>query len=401
VRVVVHDFPGHPFQVELSRELASRGHEVVHLYSAGTKSPRGQLVGLPEDPPTFAVSAVGEGMRIPRGRIIRRLAAERAYAGALSRVLSSIGPEVVLSSNASPILQHRMQRESTRRGWRSIWWVQDVYSVAARRILGRRSAVLGRVAGRLLEGLEARLAGSADHVVVISEDFLNVPSLSAIPEARRSVIHNWAPLESLPVRPRMNAWREQAGLGDDFVFLYAGTLGFKHDPSMLLALAREFTGRAVVVVASEGWAADQLARDATEAGVANLRILPFQPFETLPEMLGTGDVLLTLLEADAGSFAVPSKVLTSLCAGRPILMAAPPENLASRTVVEAGAGLVVRPGDPAAFVMAAEELFRDPALRERLGRSGRTYAEQHFEIRRIGDRFEEIVGQVTVGSPRP
>jgi len=30
MRIGIHDFSGHPFQVQLSRELASRGHEVVH-----------------------------------------------------------------------------------------------------------------------------------------------------------------------------------------------------------------------------------------------------------------------------------------------------------------------------------------------------------------------------------
>jgi hypothetical protein len=31
LRVVVHDYVGHPFQVHLSRELARRGMDVLHL----------------------------------------------------------------------------------------------------------------------------------------------------------------------------------------------------------------------------------------------------------------------------------------------------------------------------------------------------------------------------------
>jgi hypothetical protein len=34
MRVVVHDYAGHPFQVELSRALAARGQDVFHLYRA-------------------------------------------------------------------------------------------------------------------------------------------------------------------------------------------------------------------------------------------------------------------------------------------------------------------------------------------------------------------------------
>ena len=40
-------------------------------------------------------------------------------------------------------------------------------------------------------------------------------------------------------------------------------------------------------------------------------------------MLASADVLVALLETDAGAFSVPSKVLTSLSAGRPILAAIP------------------------------------------------------------------------------
>ena len=34
MHIQVHDFSGHPFQAELSRELATRGHSVDHVYSA-------------------------------------------------------------------------------------------------------------------------------------------------------------------------------------------------------------------------------------------------------------------------------------------------------------------------------------------------------------------------------
>jgi hypothetical protein len=33
MRVNLHDFTGHPFQVQLARALAARGHDVLHLYA--------------------------------------------------------------------------------------------------------------------------------------------------------------------------------------------------------------------------------------------------------------------------------------------------------------------------------------------------------------------------------
>ena len=43
MRILVHDYSGHPFQVELSRELARRGHEVTHSYCEAYVSGKGHL----------------------------------------------------------------------------------------------------------------------------------------------------------------------------------------------------------------------------------------------------------------------------------------------------------------------------------------------------------------------
>ena len=48
MRIVVNDYSGHPFQIELSRELARRGHKVLHLYSAEFQTPKGDLIRKPE-----------------------------------------------------------------------------------------------------------------------------------------------------------------------------------------------------------------------------------------------------------------------------------------------------------------------------------------------------------------
>jgi glycosyltransferase involved in cell wall biosynthesis len=83
-------------------------------------------------------------------------------------------------------------------------------------------------------------------------------------------------------------------------------------------------------------------------------------------------------------------VLSYLCAGRPILLSAPSDNLAAKTVLSAGAGIVVRPGDTDRFLEAAQQLRRTATLREQLGISGRRYANSKFDVSVISRRFEEI-----------
>ena len=47
---IIHDFAGHPFQAELSRELAARGHDVEHAYATQYASGKGKLERLDGDP---------------------------------------------------------------------------------------------------------------------------------------------------------------------------------------------------------------------------------------------------------------------------------------------------------------------------------------------------------------
>lgn len=47
MRILICDYSGHPFQVELSRGLAARGHAVLHLHFADFQTPKGNLRVLP------------------------------------------------------------------------------------------------------------------------------------------------------------------------------------------------------------------------------------------------------------------------------------------------------------------------------------------------------------------
>ena len=107
-------------------------------------------------------------------------------------------------------------------------------------------------------------------------------------------------------------------------------------------------------------------------------------------MLASADVLLAILEADAGAYSVPGKILSYLCSGRPVLGAIPKENLAARIITGSGAGIVVDPNSTEDFVRGAVALLGDPGLRRDLGVRARQHAENHFNIETITDKFERV-----------
>ncbi|GIV57346.1 MAG: glycosyltransferase WbuB [Rhodothermaceae bacterium] len=394
MRILVHDYAGHPFQVQLSRALARRGHDVLHAYCGSLpNTAHGIMHRLDEDPPTFDVEAVRLPATLDKYRYVRRWRQEVDYGRRIAGVVARFRPDVVLSGNTPLDAQRRLLDACRRRGTRFVFWVQDLLGEAAHRVLRRKLPLAGDLVGRYYVRLEGRLLRQSDAAVVITDDFVPLLARRGVPADRLHVIENWAPLEKTPVRPKDNAWSRAHGLADRRVLLYSGNLGMKHDPGLLVHLARHFRDApdVRVVVVSEGLGADWLREQQAAHGLDNLLLLGFQPFERLPDVLGAADVLLALLEPDAGVFSVPSKVLTYLCAARPVLLAVPPENLAARIVAREEAGRVVAPGDADAFLRAAEALLADGDLRARLGRNARAYAERTFDLERITDAFERVL----------
>lgn len=392
MRIVIHDCACHPFQLQLARSLAARGHDVLVLYGAEFQSPRGPLSGRPTDA-RLSIEGVTIGEPIQKYDFFKRFLQERKYGKKAAAAAAAFRPDAVLSSNTFLEAQRDLLRMARHEGATFHFWLQDIIGIGASRILGAKYGVAGRVIASRFARLERRLLQESDSVIAISEDFRPLLRELRVAEHRVNVIENWQPLDDITPRPRDNGWARTHGLVGRFVFLYSGTLGLKHDPELLVELARSFKDRpdVSVVVVSEGIGADHLRQRKAELALDTLVLLPFQAFDALPESLGSGDVLVAILEPDAGVFSVPSKVLTYLCAGRPVLVSVPPENLAARTVRQAAAGKVVAPSDRMGFVGAAQALERDRETAARMGKAGRAYAEKAFDIAAIADRFENIL----------
>ena len=393
MNILVHDYAGHAFTLQLARQLAHRGHNVLYAYCGSVHAPQGDLQRLPDDAESLQVQSVALDRMIPKRNFIRRFTMEREYGKRLVRACKPFAPEVVLSANTPSITQNRLARWCKHDGVRLVSWVQDIYGLAAQKLLRKKIPVLGNLIGKYFISLDKASARMSSDIVVIAKEFCEVFDQWSIPRSKMHVVHNWSPLQVLPAQARENSWAKEQALGTHTRFIYSGTLAMKHNPKLLLQLAKALQSESLgeVLVVSEGEDVDWLAEQAKAEGVANLKCLGFQPFNALPQVLGSADVLVAVLEADAGVFSVPSKVLSYLCAGRALLLAVPEENLIAAIVRESKAGRVVGPKDIEGFCQAGIELAKDVALRENCGKSARAYAEEEFGLERITNEFETIL----------
>jgi colanic acid biosynthesis glycosyl transferase WcaI len=389
-RILVHDYSGHPFQAQLSRSLARRGYDVLHLYSASFQTPKGDLVAKLDDPPGLRIIGLSLAEPFHKDSFLKRRSQEIAFGRLVADEIRVFRPDVVLSSNAPLDTQAVIYKASRACRAKFIFWLQDIYSQAIGRIVPKTFPLIGGAVARRYHRLEFRLLRSSDHIVAITDDFVPILRRNGTTADRVSVIENWAPLNEMtaippqPSKPQVGNNRVRA--------VYAGTLGYKHNPDILLAAAKALSVE--IDVFSQGAVAESLARKAAAEGISNLRVRAWVSFADLPAVLGDADILIAIIEDDAGTFSVPSKVLTYFCCGRPVLASVPRGNLARRIVEREHAGLASDPASIEQFLDNFRRLAGDAGLRDTLGARGRAYAQAHFAIEPITDRFEAIFAGV-------
>src|SRR5690606_18205645 len=180
------------------------------------------------------------------------------------------------------------------------------------------------------------------------------------------VIHNG--FEPRRIEPRLPKWEARKRLGlplDRKVVVYSGRVNEKKGLDVVLDLARARPEALFVLVGSErrGPIEDK-ARS-----IANVQIVPWQPYAAIAPYLYAADVLL-LPPSKAplrryGNTVLPLKLFLYLAAGRAILG---PDNPDLHELLSDGENaILVPPGDLERSLAALDRLLSDESLAARLG----------------------------------
>lgn len=394
--IVVHDFSGHPFQAQLARRLAADGHTVRHVSASEYISGKGHVDRLPGDPATLQFDSIELSRPFEKYSPISRIAWELRYGMVWARYARAAPADVVVMCNVPlfAMAAFVVWAGKHRQPW--VFWHQDVYSQGmAEEVRRKLPKPLAAAAALAFRKLEAWYARRASHVIAIGDAFTEIYPGWHVPADRVSVIPNWAPLDTIgPVERDNQRTRDVFHDANALRLLYAGTLGRKHNPMLLVRLLDDLVNAGVdaqLTVVTEGPAADDLEQAATQDPTRKLRVLPFQPASDLSMVLSSADVLIGLLEPDATTFSIPSKVLSYLAAGRPIAGLMPADNPASVDIVAAG-GFVADPTEDGAQRAAdwIAGLVGDAEQRVDLGWRARALAEEKFNLDTIVVQFEGV-----------
>jgi glycosyltransferase involved in cell wall biosynthesis len=397
--VALIDYGCHSFTYRLCTYLAENGYPVRYIANGSLESPNlGSLSKWAARSPEW-VRIVSCRKRYGKMSLRERLAGEIEWAGQCMQALDRESPSAVVLSCVPLFALSRLQSWATRRAVPMIYWLQDLQGRAIHDLLGRKLGFPGRVVGGLADIWEQQALNRSRLVITIASGHEQFLPFEVRRDGRHVLLENWANLEEIPLLPIGNEWSVRHGLHRTLNIVYSGTLGFKHDLRAFTALGAASKRRPDVriVVVSSGHAADRVREQAAAEGLDNLLVLPFQPYEDVPKVLASAAVLIAPLDPSAGSFCVPSKILSHLCAGRPTVISIDQANPAAEIIWRAEAGTVVRPGDTPAFVSAVMNLLNDTDRRRDQGRNARAYAERTFNLEEIALRFLNILARAGIG----
>jgi glycosyltransferase involved in cell wall biosynthesis len=214
-----------------------------------------------------------------------------------------------------------------------------------------------------------------------------------IDPARVHIVHNWAdPGEIVPKPKRGNPFAEEHGLVDYFTVLYSGNLGLYYEFETILRAAellREENFRLVFIGAGgkKAWIAKQIKT----RGLTNTLLLPYQPFERLPDSLTACDASLVTIQKGVEGISYPSKLYASLAVGKPILAISEPGSELYDQVIPPRVGYWFALGDAEGLADRIRTMNADPDGCDAMGRRARELFESQYTRDASAAKYDEVL----------
>ena len=396
-----------PFNTDLCDYLAERGHDVSAVvtfpyYPRWSKSPgdrgrwhRAERIGSVAVHRCWCyVPAVTSSVR----RIIHEFTFGLTSAW---RILLLPRAEVYLVVSPPLILGFFAWVTTVLKRSRFIFHVQDLQPDAAMGLGMLRRGWLAKALYRL-----ERLAYTKAAVVSgISSSMITAFREKGVPAAKCMLLPNWlhaAPL-ARPSAEARNAARASFGITEPAVLaVYSGNLGRKQHLEILIEAAAQLPAAPAgaptvrLIIAGDGAARADLEESLRRHSGAKVELLPVLSDSRYAALLGAADVALITQAAGTGKYFLPSKLLSVLAAGLPVVAVADEDSELSRAVVAGGFGCTVPPGDVSGLAKVLNDLAATALpLASWAARTGWV---GQFSRDIVLPRFEQILQSVAEGT---
>jgi glycosyltransferase involved in cell wall biosynthesis len=260
-----------------------------------------------------------------------------------------------------------------------IYHKQDIYPEVVA-VPGKRPSRLTA----LLRWLDACTDRAATKVVVLSEDMAKTTIQRGVLAERIAVINNFDPWH-LEKQIEFVPWELDP---DNFHVVFAGNLGhFQNLEPIFDALVELRDDPITFHFFGDGSLREELVRRVESLGLTRIRLYGYRPPDEVARFLSErADIGIVSLVPGVIRAAYPSKTMSYLRQGTPILALVEGDSELARTVRAARIGQQVEPSDVSQLVNVLRELARSrSALNGARDRARRLYVEEFSRERRLDD----------------
>lgn len=182
--------------------------------------------------------------------------------------------------------------------------------------------------------------------------------------------------------------------------LYSGNLGIGQDLSTVLRAVARLNGTVDlrVLIVGGGKNLPSVRELASQLRLTQIEFRKPVPLYKLPGLLTEGDIHVVCQKPGTEGLLVPSKIYSTLLAGRPTLFVGPLNCEVARIVRDSHSGIIVEPGDIESTMHALMALVHCIATRKEMGINARAYYEALFGRERSIPRLVSILEEVGNGS---
>lgn len=184
------------------------------------------------------------------------------------------------------------------------------------------------------------------------------------------------------------AFRQRYSLGNRFLVTHSGNMGVKQGLDVIVdaAVLNRSDDSMLFMLVGDGAAAGRIQRRVVELDLHNVRFLPLLDAAEFRGLLAASDLCLLTQQKSVSEIAFPSKVVTYLGAGRPVIASVNPDSEIAQTIRESGAGRVVMAEDAEALSSAICDLRGADLLV--WGQNAREYAKSRWSSARVLGHLE-------------
>lgn len=283
--------------------------------------------------------------------------------------------------------------------WRKVPWVFEVQDLWPSFPI-QMGAVPGKWLQNRLYALERNLYEQADHIIPLSSDMTEYILRLGIAEDKLTTLLNGTDLALVACSPDPESIniRQQYGIGDRQVILYAGSYGRANDIPLLIDTARRLAARKDIcfVFTGEGYHTPSL-QEASKS-LPSLVILPPQPRHLVFSWFKLAQISLVpflgLPVLDSNS---PAKFFDSLAVGTPVIVTN--QGWTKAFLEEHECGWYSPAGDSEALASCILNALADPGALAAAGRRGRLRAIHEFDREQQAETIEHILEKAAFERP--